>query len=95
MWESRDGYGCGDFEHAIVILGDELLGQDTLGELECALESAIPDFLIEEIEFFCGRTSLRSPLIVSMFPMALISTSLGSMPGKDTRQMYFFASLSR
>ena len=37
-----------------MILGDELLGQDTLGELEGALESAILDFLIEEIEFFCG-----------------------------------------
>src|SRR5579864_2473744 len=37
-----------------MILGDELLGQDTLRELEGALESAILDFLIEEIEFFCG-----------------------------------------
>ena len=76
-----------------MILGDELLGQDTLRELEGAFEPAILDFLIVEIEFFLVWVSLRSPLIVSMLPMVLISTSLGSMPGRDTRQMYFFASL--
>lgn len=49
--QGRFGHGGGDFQDAVDIFGRQFLRDCTLGEVERALEGAVDEFMLDQLEF--------------------------------------------